>query len=101
LDYKIKVLVMHRVVNQTRLGKIQSMYVLAVAGDGHGRLGIGEGKATEADEATDKARQAAVRNMRPIPRYEERTIFGEVKGKVAACEVQLMSRPPGEFHLPL
>jgi small subunit ribosomal protein S5 len=98
LDYKIKVLVSHRVVNQTRLGKIQSMYVLAVAGDGHGRLGIGEGKATEIEEATDKARQAAVRNMRPIPRYEERTIFGEVEGKVAACEVQLMARPPGTFY---
>jgi len=92
---QVKVLVRHRVVNQTRLGKIQSMYVLAVAGNGNGRLGIGEGKATEPDEAMDKARQAAIRNMQPIPRYEQRTIFGEVEGKVAASEVKLMARPPG------
>jgi Ribosomal protein S5, N-terminal domain len=69
--------------------------VLAVAGDGRGRLGIGEGKALEHDDATMKAYQAAIRNMRPIPRYEERTIYGEVEGKVGACEVQLKSKPPG------
>ncbi|KAG9981445.1 hypothetical protein KCU78_g21479, partial [Aureobasidium melanogenum] len=35
------------------------------------------------------------RNMKPIPRYENRTIFGEVEGKVGASVVQLSSRPPG------
>ena len=34
--------------------------------------------------------------MQPIPRYEERTIFGEVDGKVSAVEVKLMARPPGK-----
>jgi small subunit ribosomal protein S5 len=95
MDLKSKVLVNHRVVNQTRLGKIQSMYCLVVAGDGNGRLGIGEGKAIEPDEARDKAKRNAIRSMQPIPRYENRTIFGEVEGKVAACEVKLMARPPG------
>jgi small subunit ribosomal protein S5 len=33
--------------------------------------------------------------MRPIPRYEERTIYGEVEGKVAASVVQLKGKPPG------
>jgi small subunit ribosomal protein S5 len=94
-DLKVKSLVMHFVTNQTRLGKISSCYVLAVAGDGNGRLGIGEGKALEADDATLKAGQAAIRNMRPIPRYEKRTIYGEVEGKVGACEVQLKAKPPG------
>lgn len=95
LNLKMKILVRHFVTNQTRLGKIRRFYMLAVAGDGHGRLGIGEGKALEADDARMKALQAAIRNMRPIPRYEERTIYGEVEGKVAACEVQLKSKPPG------
>jgi hypothetical protein len=94
-DLKIKTLVMHFVTNQTRLGKISSCYVLAVAGDGNGRLGIGEGKALEVDDATSKANQAAIRSMRPIPRYEKRTIYGEVEGKVGACEVQLKAKPPG------
>jgi len=95
LDFKAKILVRHRVVNQTRLGKIASIYCLAVAGNGNGRLGIGEAKGTESEETMNNARIAAIRNMKPIPRYEERTIFGDVEGKVAAAEVKLMTRPPG------
>ncbi|KAI9744870.1 MAG: 28S ribosomal protein S5, mitochondrial [Claussenomyces sp. TS43310] len=94
-ELKMKVLVRHRVVNQTRLGKISSMYVLAIAGDGQGSLGIGEGKNQEPEDAIDMARRAAIRNMKPIPRYEERTIFGDIEGKVAGSEVRLMARPPG------
>ena len=95
LDYKIKILVKHRVVNQTRLGKVSSIYCLAVAGNGNGRLGIGEAKGQEIEETQTNARIAAIRSMQPIPRYEERTIFGEVDGKVSAVEVKLMARPPG------
>ncbi|EKD14660.1 mitochondrial 37S ribosomal protein uS5m [Drepanopeziza brunnea f. sp. 'multigermtubi'] len=94
-EYKIKILVRHRVVNQTRLGKIASIYCLAIAGNGKGMLGIGEAKGQETEETQQNARVAAIRAMRPIPRYEERTIFGEVDGKVSAVEVKLMSRPPG------
>ena len=96
-DLKVKILVKHRVVNQTRLGKIASLYCLAVAGNGKGRLGIGEAKGQETEETQNNARISAIRNMQPIPRYEERTIFGEVEGKVSAAEVKLMARPPGMF----
>jgi small subunit ribosomal protein S5 len=97
-DYKVKILVKHRVVNQTRLGKIASVYCLAVAGNGNGRLGIGEAKGESSEDTSSNARIAAIRNMQPIPRYEERTIYGEVEGKVSAVEVKLMSRPPGKFE---
>ena len=97
MDLKMKVLVKHRVVNQTRLGKIQSMYYLAIAGNGDGRLGIGEAKGIEDEEVMNNAKIAAILAMQPIPRYEKRTIFGEVEGKVSAVQVKLMSRPPGEF----
>jgi small subunit ribosomal protein S5 len=99
MDYKVKILVQHRVVNQTRLGKIASIYMLAVAGNGNGRLGIGEAKGQETEETSNNAKIAAIRAMQPIPRYEERTIFGEVEGKVSAAEVKLMCRPPGKFEL--
>ncbi|CZS96669.1 hypothetical protein WAI453_010092 [Rhynchosporium graminicola] len=95
LDYKIKILVRHRVVNMTRLGRVQSVYILAVAGNGHGVLGVGEAKGQESEETAQNARIAAIRNMQPIPRYEDRTIFGDVEGKVSATEVKLMARPPG------
>lgn len=97
--FRVKQLVQHNVVNQTRLGKIQSMYHLAVAGNGRGLVGIGEGKSAEPEEAKTQARNAAIRNMQPIPMYEGRTIFGDVKGKVSATEVELMTRPPGNGSL--
>ena len=93
--FRVKNLVQHRVVNQTRLGKVQSMYYLTVAGNGRGLLGIGEGKATEPEDAKRQAHYAAIRNLQPIPRYEDRTIFGDVKGKVGGTELELMTRPPG------
>ncbi|GAM88555.1 hypothetical protein ANO11243_065880 [Dothideomycetidae sp. 11243] len=94
-NLNVKILVAHRVVNQTRMGKIQSQYYLAIAGDGKGMLGIGEGKSTEPAEGALKSRMMAIRNMRPIPRYEERTIYGEVEAKVGASIVKLSARPPG------
>jgi hypothetical protein len=93
--FRTKQLVMHRVVNQTRMGKIQSMYYLTVAGNGRGLLGIGEGKSTEPGDARRQAYFNAVRNVQPIPRYEDRTIFGDVRVKIGAVELELMTRPPG------
>lgn len=92
---RIKNLVSHRVVNQTRMGKIQSLYYLTIAGNQDGLLGVGEGKAAEDEDGRRQAMYAAIRNMKPIPRYEGRTIFGEVEAKVGASVVQLSSRPPG------
>jgi small subunit ribosomal protein S5 len=100
LRLNLKVLVQHRVVNQTRLGKISSVYCLAICGNGDGRLGIGEAKGQEGEDTMNNARIQAIKSMQPIPRYEERTIFGEVEGKVSAAEVQLMSRPPGNCVSP-
>lgn len=97
MDYKVKILVKHRVMNQTRLGKVSSLYCLAIAGNGDGRLGLGEAKGQEIEETQNNARITAIRNMKPIPRYEERTIFGEVEAKVSAVEVKMSSRPPGRF----
>lgn len=95
--FKTKRLVQHRVVNQTRMGKIQSIYVLSIAGNGNGLFGIGEGKSAEPEDARRQSMLNAIRNMKPIHRYENRTIYGDVHAKVGATEVQLMSRPPGEL----
>jgi small subunit ribosomal protein S5 len=92
---RLKTLVQRRVVNQTRLGKVQSQYYLTVAGNGRGLLGIGEGKSAEMLDGKRQSLLNAIRNMRPIKRYEERTIYGDVKGKVGATELVLMTRPPG------
>lgn len=90
-----KTLVVHGVVNQTRMGKIRSMYYLTIAGNGDGLLGVGEGKSVEPEEGRKQSIMSAIRNMRPIPRYENRTIFGDLEKKFGATRVKLYSRPPG------
>jgi small subunit ribosomal protein S5 len=92
---RVKTLISHRVANQTRLGKIYKQYFLAVAGNGNGLLGIGEGSADEMSSARLQAQYRAIRSMQPIKRYENRTIFGTVNGKVSATELELYTRPPG------
>lgn len=92
---RVKIIIGHSVANQTRLGKIRKMYYLCVAGNGNGMIGIGEGKAVEMADARLQAEYRAIRNMRPILRYEDRTIFGDVGAKVSATELELYARPPG------
>ena len=93
---RVKSIVERRVANMTRLGKIYKFYYLTVTGNGNGSIGIGEGKSADAGEARLQSQYRAIRNMQPIMRYEGRTIFGDVKGKVSATELELYSRPPGE-----
>ncbi|KAK4132864.1 hypothetical protein BT67DRAFT_424296 [Trichocladium antarcticum] len=95
LSLQTKRLVLRHVSNQTRLGKIRKAAVIYCAGNGNGWLGIGEAKSTESMVASVKARLTAIRNMRPIRRYEERTIFGTVEGKVSGTVVKMSARPPG------
>ncbi|MCJ1331760.1 28S ribosomal protein S5, mitochondrial [Thelotrema lepadinum] len=92
---RIKAMVQRRVVNQTRMGKIASMYSLVIAGNKDGMLGIGEGKASTGDSARRLGIVNAMRSLTPIRRYENRTIFGDVKAKVGATELELFNRPPG------
>jgi small subunit ribosomal protein S5 len=99
LGLTVKVLVSRQVSNQTRLGKIRSSWVLAIAGNRDGRLGIGQAKSVENGTAVQKAKLLAIRNMQPIPRYEERTIYGSVEAKFGSTIVKLDARPPGQ-HTP-
>ncbi|KAF2631993.1 hypothetical protein BU25DRAFT_383480 [Macroventuria anomochaeta] len=92
---RTKTLVAHGVTNQTRMGKIRSMYYLTIAGNQDGLLGVGEGKSVEPEEGRKQSIMSAIRNMKPVPRYENRTTFGDLERKVGATKVQLFARPPG------
>ncbi|KAH7085868.1 ribosomal protein S5, C-terminal domain-containing protein [Paraphoma chrysanthemicola] len=92
---RVKTLVSHSVTNQTRMGKIRSLYYLTIAGNQDGLLGVGEGKSVEPEEGRKQSVMSAIRNMRPVPRYENRTTFGDLEKKVGATKVQLFARPPG------
>ncbi|KAJ6786973.1 hypothetical protein PWT90_07453 [Aphanocladium album] len=90
-----KVLVTRFVSNQTRMGKIRSSSVVAIAGNGDGRLGMGMAKSTDSSTAVVTAKMLAIRNMKAIRRYENRTIYGNSTAKVGATVVELFNRPPG------
>lgn len=95
-----KILVRRYVSNQTRLGKIRSTYILAMAGNGNGRLGMGEAKSVDSEISIMKAKLSAIQNMVPIRRYENRTIYGNVEAKFGGTVVQMYTRPPGMFDFP-
>lgn len=90
-----KPLVTRYVSNQTRLGKIRSASIMVIAGNRNGWLGLGVAKSIEPQTALQKARILAIRDMKPIPRYENRTIYGNVEAKVGASVVKMYTRPPG------
>ncbi|KEF53041.1 uncharacterized protein A1O9_10949 [Exophiala aquamarina CBS 119918] len=92
---RVKTIIFHSVTNQTRLGKIRRAYMLSVAGNGNGLIGIGEGKSMEMSDARLQSQYRAIRNMQPILRYEDRTVFGDLKAKFSATELELYPRPPG------
>lgn len=85
-----------RVVNMTRKGKQPSFYSLAIVGDRNGHIGIGEGKnAMQPSKALAQAHWNAVKNLIYIPRFENRTIYGNINYKYHAVLLELRAAPPG------
>lgn len=67
-------------------GKIFSFAAVTVVGDGHGRIGIGRGKAREVPVAIQKSLENARKNMRPVVLKSD-TIHHEAIGKHGATRV--------------
>ncbi|KAK0705319.1 ribosomal protein S5, C-terminal domain-containing protein [Lasiosphaeris hirsuta] len=95
LKITVKTVVTRYVTNQTRLGKIQTCNIIALAGNRDGWLGIGVASSVEFQIAKRKAELLAIQNMQPIRRYEDRTIYGNVEAKISGTVVRLNARPPG------
>lgn len=93
---KMKPLVLKRVSNQTGKGKIASFYALVIVGDQNGMIGLGEGKSRN-DMSTSiyKAHWDAVRNLKYVPRYEDRTIFSDLEYRYHGVKLFLRKKEPG------
>lgn len=93
---KAKTLVAKMTSNQTRKGKIPSFYALVIVGDGNGMVGIGEGKDKRGVSfAMSKARWNAIKELQHIPRYEDRTILGDIDYRYHGVKLFLRSAPRG------
>lgn len=92
----VRPIVMKRVSCQTSKGKIPNFYALTVVGDKNGMIGLGEGKSRDGMRtALIKAHWNAVKNLTPIPRYENRTIIGDIEYKFHAVKLFMKSAPSG------
>lgn len=89
-------LIRKRVVNMRPQGKKSGFYALVVVGDRQGHVGIGEGRhAQMVSLAVAQAHWQAAKNLVYIPRFKERTIFGNVEIKQGAVNLQLRAARPG------
>jgi hypothetical protein len=97
-DLQKKTLIIKRVVNQTEKGRIPSMYVLVVVGNGKGVAGFGEGKHDEVPTAVKKATNKAIKSLRYFERYDDRTLYHDIEHKFHGTTVKLWVRPPGRLN---
>lgn len=92
----VRPILMKRVSCQTSKGKIPNFFCLTVVGDKNGMLGLGKGKSRDGMRtAMEKAHWNAVKNLNPIPRYENRTILGDLNYKYHAVKLFMKPAPPG------
>ncbi|KAJ7100220.1 hypothetical protein B0H15DRAFT_513008 [Mycena belliarum] len=80
---------------QTSKGNKDRAVRVYIVGDGKGMVGIGWGKHAQQQIARSKAISDAVRNMDWVERFEDRTIWTEVRTKHGATTVILRPRPVG------
>jgi small subunit ribosomal protein S5 len=84
--YTEKLVAVARNAKVVKGGKIFSFSAVTVVGDGHGRIGIGRGKAREVPVAIQKSLENARKNMRHVVLKGD-TLHHEVTGKHGATRV--------------
>lgn len=93
-EYDERVIEIARVAKVVKGGRRFNFRVTIVAGDNHGRVGVGVGKANAVSDAMRKATDRAHRNMHKVFTLGT-TIPHEVIGKVGGARVLLKPASPG------
>lgn len=94
-EFDQKMIEIRRVTRVVTGGRRFSFSVAVVIGDRKGRVGIGQGKATDTPLAIDKAVRDAKKHMITIPLTKKNSIPHEVEAKFSSGRVKVM-RAPGK-----
>lgn len=94
-EFQERVVAINRVAKVVKGGRRFSFSALVVAGDGHGGVGFGTGKAGEVPEAIGKASRIAKKGLSKYRLQEGRTIPHEVVGTFGAAKVVMVPAAPG------
>lgn len=76
-----RVIDVNRTNKVTKGGDLTNFTALVVVGNGDGVIGFGSGKGADVGLAIDKAYRKASRSLVYVKRFDEHTIYHEVKGK--------------------
>ena len=94
-EFDQKIISIRRVTRVVTGGRRFSFSVAVVVGDKKGKVGVGQGKATDTPLAIDKAARDAKKNMIKIPLTKTHSIPHEVFAKFSGSQVKIM-RAPGK-----
>jgi small subunit ribosomal protein S5 len=94
-EFNDKLVSINRVAKVVKGGRRFSFAALVVVGDGHGRVGYGNGKAREVPEAIRKATEQAKRGMIRVSLRDGRTLHHDAEGRFGAGRVVMRAAPPG------
>jgi len=92
-EFDQKIIEIRRVTRVVTGGRRFAFSVAVIAGDHAGRVGIGQGKASDTPIAIDKAFRAAKKNMIRVGKNSAGSIPHEVYAKFSSARVKIMPAP--------